>query len=101
MPVAVIGGWLWSYSVSKSVVNLGRLAKHFQNRVLTADGTDGTCESQIVALPGAKSVPRIDQKVQCDQGPGSHKALSIAMGEWHRGPTATSERVLRWVTDRR
>lgn len=54
MPVAVIGGWLWSYSVSKSVVNLGRLAKHFQNRVLTADGTDGTCESQIVALPRAR-----------------------------------------------
>lgn len=57
IPVAVIGGCSWcallSQQVSNSVVNLRRLAKHFQNRVL-ADGTDGTCEPQIVALPSGR-----------------------------------------------
>lgn len=62
MPVAVIGRWFWSYSVSKSVVNLGRPAKHFQNRVLTADGTGGMCESQIVALPRARVCPESTKK---------------------------------------
>ena len=38
-------------------------------------GTDGTCEPQIVALPSGLSVPRTDQKVQHNQGSGSHTSL--------------------------
>lgn len=72
---------LLSQQVSNRVVHRRRLAKHFQNRVW-ADGADGTCQPQIVALP---SVPRTDQKVQQNQGPGSHKPLSIATGEWPPG----------------
>lgn len=41
---------LLSQQVSNRVVHRRRLAKHFQNRVW-ADGTDGTCQPQIVALP--------------------------------------------------
>lgn len=68
---------LLSQQVSNRVVHRRRLAKHFQNRVW-ADGMGGTCQPQIVALPSGASVPRTDQKVQQNQGPGSHKPLSIA-----------------------
>lgn len=54
-----LGDVLYSLCVV-SVVNLRRLAKHFQNKVWEADGTDGTCEPQIVALPIAESVPRTE-----------------------------------------
>lgn len=44
-----------SYSVSKStkVLSTWKACQGFQNRVL-ADGTDGTCEPQIVGLPSGR-----------------------------------------------
>lgn len=100
IPTAVIGGCSWcvllSQQVDKGVVNFERLAKASRTGFWRT-GQTGRANRRSLGFPVGASVPRTDQNVQDNQGPGCHKPLSIAMGEWHSGPTATSERVLRWV----
>lgn len=73
IPTAVIGGVLVVRPTQSAKV-LSNLEALPSTSRTGSDGTDGTCESQIVCTSQNRQ-----NECRINQGPGFHKALSIAM----------------------